>query len=157
MTSPSDRAHVIAPPPLLLALCLAAGFGAQHFRPIPLFSELPPFQWLLSIGMFVLAAVILFAAIGGMIRHKTHPSPHRPTTAIVEGGVYRFTRNPIYIAFLLIVLAFAVRANNAWLLLSAVILFLLLHFGVVKREERYLSVKFGGVYDEYRQRVRRWL
>lgn len=157
MTDKPDRAAVIAPPPLLVVLCLALGFGAQHFHRAPLFSELPPFYRPLYLALFVAAALIFVLAIREMIRHKTHPSPHRPTTAIVVEGVYRFTRNPIYIAFLLVVLAFAVRANNAWLLLSAAILFLLLHFGVVKREEQYLSVKFGSVYDEYRRRVRRWI
>jgi protein-S-isoprenylcysteine O-methyltransferase Ste14 len=54
-------------------------------------------------------------------------------------------------------LALAVGANNAWLLLSAIALFVFLHFGVVKREEHYLSTKFGIIYDDYSRRVRRWI
>jgi len=57
----------------------------------------------------------------------------------------------------MLVLAVGIGANDAWFLLSLVMLFVLLHFGVVRPEERYLSVKFGTGYEEYRRRVRRWL
>ena len=152
-----DRAAVMAPPPLLLALCVAAGFGADYLKRVPLFSVVPPFHRPLYFGLFVLAAVIFVSAIGGMIRHKTHPSPYRPTEVLVVAGIYRLTRNPIYIAFLLVAVALAVETNSAWLLLSAVVLFVLLHFGVVRREEEYLSGKFGSAYDDYQRRVRRWV
>lgn len=157
MNDKPDRAAVIAPPPLLMALCIAAGFVAEYFKHLPLFPVVHPFLWPLCITLFAIAAIILFAAIRELIRHKTHPSPYKPTTAIVVGGIYSFTRNPIYIAFLFIVLAFAVGANSAWLFLSALTLFFVLHFGVVKREEQYLSAKFGSTYDDYRRRVRRWI
>jgi protein-S-isoprenylcysteine O-methyltransferase Ste14 len=57
----------------------------------------------------------------------------------------------------MVVLAVGIGANNAWLLLSFGTLFVVLHFGVAKPEERYLSLKFGDRYDEYRRRVRRWV
>jgi protein-S-isoprenylcysteine O-methyltransferase Ste14 len=78
------------------------------------------------------------------------------TAAIVSSGIYRFSRNPIYVAFLIVVLATAVAANNAWLLIAIVVLFVLLQFGVVRAEERYLSGKFGEEYDAYRKTTRRW-
>jgi protein-S-isoprenylcysteine O-methyltransferase Ste14 len=113
---------------------------------------------------FAIAVVLFFVAVFGvaasrreLIKHHEHPNPYKPTSAIVTSGVYRRTRNPIYIAFMIVVLAAAVAANSVWLLLSIVVLFVLLEFGVVRAEERYLSGKFGAEYDEYRQRVRRWL
>jgi len=75
----------------------------------------------------------------------------------VSTGVYRLTRNPIYIGLLIVVMAVAISVNSVWVLLSIVPLFLLLQFGVVLREERYLSTKFGSGYDDYRRRVRRWI
>ena len=107
--------------------------------------------------MFLLAAVIVFSSRRELIKHNEHPNPYKPTDAIVVSGIYRFTRNPIYVGFLIVVLAVGVGANNAWLLLSFIALFVLLHFGVVKAEERYLSEKFSDSYDEYRRRVRRWV
>jgi protein-S-isoprenylcysteine O-methyltransferase Ste14 len=157
MNDERDHAPIIAPPPLLIVLCIVAGFIARHFKRLPLLTEGHPLRWPLCIALSVLAGLIFFAAIRQLIRHKTHPSPYKPTAALVVRGIYRFTRNPIYIAFLLIVLAFAVGANDTWLLLSPLLLFILLQFGVVKREERYLSIKFGNIYDDYRRRVRRWI
>jgi protein-S-isoprenylcysteine O-methyltransferase Ste14 len=157
MNDKHDHAPVIAPPPLLLALCIAAGFIVQHFKPLPLFPGAHRFLRALCITFFVVAGIIFFLAIREFIEHHTHPSTRKPTSELVVTGIYRWTRNPIYIAFLLIVLALAVGANNAWLLLSAIVLFVLLHFGVVKREEHYLSTKFGSIYDDYSRRVRRWI
>jgi protein-S-isoprenylcysteine O-methyltransferase Ste14 len=152
-----DHAPIIAPPPLLAALCIAGGFVGRHFKHLALFSEDHALRRQLSIALFAIAVVIVVAAIVQFISHKTHPSPYKPTAAVVVKGVYRFTRNPIYIAFLIVVIGFAVAANSAWFLISAVVLFVLLHVGVVKREERYLSAKFGTTYDDYLRRVRRWL
>ena len=152
-----DRPAIIAPPPLLAAVCIAAGFIAAHFRPFPF---IPGAAWprvALGVTLFLLAAVIVFSSRRELIKHHEHPNPYKPTDAIVVSGIYRFTRNPIYVGFLLVVLAVGVGANNAWLLLSFVALFVLLYLGVVKAEERYLSAKFGDRYDEYRRRVRRWV
>ncbi len=157
MNDKRDHAAVIVPPPLLLVLCIAAGFIAQHLKRLALFPGAHPFLRPLCITLFAVAAIILFLAIRELVRHRTHPSPYKPTAELVVGGIYSWTRNPIYIAFLLIVLALAVGANSAWLLLSAITLFVLLHFGVVKREEHYLSTKFGSIYDDYYRRVRRWV
>ena len=152
-----DHAPIIAPPPLLMALCIAGGFVGRHYKHLSLFPEHHPLRQPLYIALFAIAVAIFGAAISQFIRHKTHPSPYKPTATVVVKGVYRFTRNPIYIAFLFIVIGFAVAANSAWFFVSALTLFLLLHFGVVKREERYLSAKFGSAYDDYGRRVRRWL
>lgn len=152
-----DHAPIIAPPPLLLLLCIGGGYLARHYERLSLFPEHHPLRRPLSIALFAIAVVIFLAAITQFIRHKTHPSPYKPTAAIVVKGVYRFTRNPIYTAFLFVVIGFAVAANSAWFLISAAMLSVLLHYGVVKREELYLSARFGSTYDDYRQRVRRWL
>jgi protein-S-isoprenylcysteine O-methyltransferase Ste14 len=152
-----DHAPIIAPPPLLMALCIAAGFVARHFNRLSLLPEHHPLHRPVSIALFAIALAIFGLAITQFIRHKTHPSPYKPTAAVVVNGIYRFTRNPIYIAFLFVVIGFAVAANSAWFLVFAAVLFALLHFGVVKREEDYLSAKFGSTYDDYRRRVRRWL
>ena len=92
-----------------------------------------------------------------LVKHREHPNPYKPTSAIVTSGIYGVTRNPIYVGFHFVVLAVAVGANNAWLFLAAVVLFILLWFGVVRPEERYLSGKFGAEYDDYRRKVRRWI
>ena len=152
-----DRPAIIAPPPLLLLVCLAAGFIAAYFKRLPFFPGPASVRVAVSVALFVVPVAIVFVARGELVKHKEHPNPYKPTSAIVSSGIYGFTRNPIYIAFLIFTLAMAVAANNAWLLLSIALLFVLLQFGVVRAEERYLSGKFGEEYDAYRRSVRRWI
>ena len=152
-----DRAKIIAPPPLLGVACIALAFVARHYKPLPLLGDGGPVRIGLGVGLCVLAATIIFVARRQMVAQGTHPNPYRPTRSIVITSVYRFSRNPIYIAFLLVVLAFAFFANSVWFIVTTGILLFLLHFGVVKREEDYLSQKFGDAYREYCRQVRRWI
>ena len=156
MDDKTDHAGVIAPPPLLMLLCITAGFLAEHFQHFPIFSADHPIRRPLCFALFGAAVIIFVAAVRELIKHKTHPSPYKATAALVQTGIYRFSRNPIYVGFLLVAVASAACANSAWLILAAVALFVLLRFGVVSREEQYLSRKFGDVYEGYRRKVRRW-
>jgi protein-S-isoprenylcysteine O-methyltransferase Ste14 len=151
-----DRPAIIAPPPLLGLACIAAGFIAARFKPLPFFPGPPSVRVAISVVLYLVPVVIVFIARRELIEHKEHPNPYKPTAAIVSSGIYRFSRNPIYVAFFIVVLATAVAANNAWLLIAIVVLFVLLQFGVVRAEERYLSGKFGEEYDAYRKTTRRW-
>lgn len=153
----ADRAAVIAPPPLLVLLCIAAGAIVDHFKPFPIirdFAFVP--RVAISITILLIASGLVFTAIRQFRAHHEHPNPYQPTNAIVSSGIYRFTRNPIYAGFMIVVIAAAIGFNSFWVLLSIIPLFLLLQLGVVLREETYLSTKFGAPYDDYRRRVRRW-
>lgn len=92
-----------------------------------------------------------------MRRAGTNVDPYHPTTAIVEAGPYRYTRNPLYVGMALIYSGISARANAlpAALLLPAVLH--LVDRGVIRREERYLEGKFGDEYLRYKGRVRRWI
>jgi len=154
-TQPRDNAGVIAPPPLIYLGGVAVGIIADSFLPVPriLFPGQAWFGGLLTAAGFVLSiwSVLEF------VRHGTHPDPRHPTTVLITVGPYRFSRNPIYLAFTLMYLGVASWLGKFWILTGVVPALLLTHFGVVRREERYLSGKFGGAYEAYRQRVRRWL
>jgi len=142
---------------LLGLACIAAGFIAAHYKPLTFFPGPASIRIAISVVLFLIAIVGIFMSRRELVKHKEHPNPYRPTNAIVSSGIYSRTRNPIYVSFMFIVLASAVAANNGWLLLAIVALFVLLEFGVVRAEERYLSAKFGAEYEEYRRRVRRWI
>jgi protein-S-isoprenylcysteine O-methyltransferase Ste14 len=92
-----------------------------------------------------------------MKRAGTNVDPREPTTAIVTGGPYRFTRNPLYLSMTLVYAGITALANAlpAALLLPAVLAFM--RRGVIEREERYLERKFGDEYMDYKARVRRWI
>ena len=157
MTEPRDRAAIIAPPPLMTVMCIAAGAVIEHFKPFPLLPGLGHSRITICITLLIVAATLIGSAIRQFRQHNEHPSPYKPTGAIMDSGIYGRTRNPIYVGFLIVVLAAAVALNSLWIALSVAVLFLLLHFGVVRPEERYLAGKFGSAYDDYRRRVPRWI
>ncbi len=92
-----------------------------------------------------------------MRRAGTEFDVHKPTTAIVENGPYRATRNPIYLGMLLGQVGIAIGFDNLWVLAMLVPFYFLIRHGVVAREEAYLERKFGTLYRNYKSRVRRWL
>ena len=151
-----DRPAIIAPPPLIALACIAAGLIAAHYKPLPFLRLAFAIRIALAIALLIVAIAVVAVARRELIKHKEHPNPYKPTAAIVTTGIYGRTRNPIYIAFQIVVLAAAIATGDAWLLIAIVVLFVLLEFGVVRAEERYLSAKFGAEYDDYRRRVRRW-
>jgi protein-S-isoprenylcysteine O-methyltransferase Ste14 len=87
----------------------------------------------------------------------TNVNPSKPSTTIVTSGPFRFSRNPLYLFLIGLYLGLAVAVGTVWPFLFAVPLLLVLHFGIVRREERYLEAKFGGPYRAYKASVRRWL
>jgi protein-S-isoprenylcysteine O-methyltransferase Ste14 len=106
----------------------------------------------------VLAAVALFLAAVRTMRAARTPVPgDRPTTAIVRSGPYRYSRNPIYLAFSLLQLGIAFWAGSLWLLVTLVPAVALMSFVVIPREERYLEARFQAEYLSYKGAVRRWL
>lgn len=153
-----DRARIIAPPPLIALICVLLGFAAKHFvSPLPLFAIKTNIQVSAGAALIAFVVVIVASCRRAFVERGTHPNPYTPTKAIVTSGVYGLSRNPIYVAFLLIVLSFVLFTNSLWFIGSAILTFLLLQFGVVNREEEYLHEKFGTEYDEYCRRVRRWI
>ena len=123
-----------------------------------------PVKWLpapasLAIGAVVtLAAATLFAFAVRALRRAGTPVPgNRPTTSIVRAGPYRFSRNPIYLAFTLFQLGIAAGANSAGVLLALLPALALMERVVIPREERYLEARFPSDYPLYKRQVRRWL
>jgi protein-S-isoprenylcysteine O-methyltransferase Ste14 len=108
---------------------------------------------LLLVAGFALAGLALraFRSAG------THVEPYLPATALVTTGPYRITRNPIYIGMTAVYLGAGLLSDSLWILLLALPVLGIMHFGVVLREEAYLAAKFGGRYRDYARRVRRWI
>ena len=105
----------------------------------------------------ILAATLFIWSIRTF--HSAHtPVPgNQPTTTIVTVGPYRFSRNPIYLAFSVFQVGISVGINSAWLLVTLVPAIALMSLVVIPREERYLSMRFGEEYARYRASVRRWM
>jgi protein-S-isoprenylcysteine O-methyltransferase Ste14 len=110
-----------------------------------------------GIVLMVLAPTLALSAVVTMKKAGTNVNPAEPALTIVRGGPYRFTRNPMYLALCLLQAALGFFLNDWIALLFVVPLALILHYGVVLREERYLTTKFGAPYLELKREVRRWL
>ena len=149
--------RILKLPAVLLVLALTAGSVAQARIPIGL--GIPSFWWGLAAGIVVLviAVAIASAAMAEMSRHRTTVEPGRRPASLVTSGVFAWTRNPIYLAMLLVVLAIAMMTNGAWFVLAAVALCIALDRVVIRSEERMIGEAFGAEYDHYKRRVRRWV
>ncbi|MCU0238373.1 MAG: isoprenylcysteine carboxylmethyltransferase family protein [Pyrinomonadaceae bacterium] len=155
MTDKKDNPNVIAPPPLIFLSGLVLGgivtfFDWSLMLPYALAVLLANLLILLGIGVIAIAYL-------QMRKAKTNIEPWKPTTKILDSGVYKYSRNPIYVAMALIYLGIACLFNSIWFLLFLPICLLVIHFGVILREEIYLENKFGEDYLDYKKRVRRWI
>ena len=142
-------------PPLIYLASIATGLAFHWVWPRPLISGVA----LASLGaILVVASLLLFGSSVQRFRAAGTPVPARkPTTAIVQTGPYRFSRNPIYLAFSLLQLGIAVWVNSWWLVATLAAAVAIIHWVVVPREERYLEARFGSAYLDYKVSVRRWL
>ena len=148
------NAGVVAPPPIVYALPLIAGLLINRWRPVALVPH--NLAAPLGIGFLVLGLVGL-PAIVAFRRAKTSPKPWKPTTALVTGGPYRFTRNPMYVGFTLLYAGITIWMNTAWPAFFLPFVLIVMQVGVITREEAYLTRLFGDEYRAYQQRVRRWI
>ena len=150
-----DHAEVAFHPPVLLGLALVLGFVLRWAAPLRwLPSSLS--QWLGPL-LTSLAFFVFFWAVFIMLRKNVSIPTHTATAALVLHGPYRFSRNPIYLAMVVLQVSIGVWANSLWFLGLAAVSAVLLQWGVIAREERYLTRKFGEVYTAYTAQVRRWL
>lgn len=152
-----DNAGVIAPPPLIFAAFLGAGLAVDVFV-LRVTTGLPAGGRYAAAAVLAVAGLLLgFGALFRFRRAGTRPEPWHPTTAIVAEGVYRFTRNPMYLGMALLYAAVAVAADSVVALILLAPLIVVIRYGVIAREERYLATKFGDEYRRYQASVRRWL
>jgi protein-S-isoprenylcysteine O-methyltransferase Ste14 len=150
-----DHPGVLIQPPLLCAVTLGLGTSLHFLFPVPLLPPLPAcvsgtVLLCVSAGLAGWAERVMKAA-------GTNVLPYRPTTAIVVTGPYRISRNPMYVSLCLLQIGIALLLDGLVPLLFLLPLALTLHFGVIRREERYLEAKFGADYLTFKNRVRRWL
>ena len=154
-----DHPGVIARPPRIAYLFLGIGLTLGWLWPWPILpvGSALAYRYGIGAGLFALGVLILALGLRAFRKVGTNVETWKPTTALATEGVYARSRNPIYVALVLLFAAIAVLANSAWLGLLLVLYVAVLRVGVIAREECYLERKFGEAYREYRARVRRWL
>lgn len=118
-----------------------------------------------KVRLTVVAVCYLLGAgfsLGGVMsfrRAKTTVNPLKPesASALVDTGIYRYTRNPMYVGFALFLLAWAVFLSSPWALLGLPLFIAYIQYFQIRPEERALERIFGSEFLDYKRRVRRWL
>ena len=157
MNDARNHPGVIAPPPLIFLGFLAAGWAFEAFVETYGLGLDPMVRRAAALGLIAVGLVLEGAAAGLFRRLKTAIHPWKPSTALATTGVYRFSRNPIYLGFALTYVGLAIGLDSPVALLLLAPCLVVIDRLVIAREERYLEAVFGEPYRAYRASVRRWL
>jgi len=145
-------------PPVALALLLGALMWVAA-RTIPAFGFTLPVGRILGVGLALAGVIIAILGVVSFRRARTTVNPLHPeaASALVVSGIYRLTRNPMYLGLLLVLLGWAVYLANAATFIVPVAYVPLMNRLQIIPEERALTALFGPVFADYQSKVRRWL
>jgi protein-S-isoprenylcysteine O-methyltransferase Ste14 len=144
------------PPPLLYVAGLAAGWGLDRWHRLPISGESLLREAIGGVGILVWL-VLFLSALAAFRRARTTLIPNLPAAALVTGGPYRFTRNPMYVSLVALYVGVTLLMNSWWPLLFLPAVLVVIDRAVIARVERYLASAFRAVYGAYTMRVGRWL
>ena len=150
-----DHAQVKIHPPVLTLIHVAAAFLLNWLIPFP--ATLPQIWKSLGVVLVLAGLALAFMAVRQFSVAHTTLDPHGSVKTIVTSGVYRFSRNPIYLGFVCALIGLPLALGTYWGAALSPLLAMGLNALVIRHEEAYLEKKFGDEYAGYRSRVRRWL
>lgn len=157
MTEAADHANVRFPPPLIYLIALLLGIFAGRALSLPLFGMASNARILIASAFALSGAIVILSGARLFLRHGTAVIPHRPATRLVTTGVYRLTRNPMYLGMALLYVAFAIVFDSLLALVLLPVVLVVIQTHVIAKEEAYLQRKFDDEYLAYKTRVRRWI
>jgi protein-S-isoprenylcysteine O-methyltransferase Ste14 len=157
MAKEQDRPNIspLVHPPIVALMFIVMAYFLGRFVPLSL--VIPGI--LRSIGL-VLTFVGFLLGIGAFMefrKARTTLDPHGSSKQVVTSGIYRFTRNPIYLGFLLMVIGLPLNSGLYWGIAMAPFYVFIMNRLIIQHEEAYLEKKFGKAYTGYTSHVRRWL
>ena len=155
MATAGDNPGVVVRPPLLYGGMFIAALVLRTFWPMPILRH-PVTPWL-GLVLLMLGLAIVIPGRRALQAAGTNVNPSLPTTAIVASGPFRFSRNPLYVGLTLLYCGLTLAVNTWWGFILLLPILIIMHRGVVLREERYLREKFGDAYRQYCSRVARYL
>ncbi len=134
------------------------GIGLNIALPAALYpAGYQPFGIAAGAVLVISGLSLISAARRELARFQQPTDPGQPTTGLVTTGVYGYSRNPLYLAAVLLFAGLAIALNNLWVLGATAVGIIACHFVLIAPEERYLEEKFAGEFVRYRQHVNRWL
>ena len=154
MEQKTNHASVVVNPFVIYLGLAIVAILLQKILPLSFMSEIS--ARVLGVSLLILNLGFGLPALRGMLLAKTSPNPNRPTTSLVLSGVYRLTRNPMYVGLTLVFAGLLIYFQVSWGLLFVPLAVWLITNWVIVPEEKYLGEKFGEEYLQYKSKVRRW-
>lgn len=157
MRDDNDNANVRFPPPLIYLGALTLGIFVGRAFNLPGLGVGSNVLSMIGIAVMLVGAIVNFSGAGLFLRHSTAIIPHKPASRLVTTGIYRWTRNPMYLGIALIYFGLAIFFDSVLALLILPAVLWVIQTQVIAKEEAYLERTFGDEYRAYRARVRRWI
>jgi protein-S-isoprenylcysteine O-methyltransferase Ste14 len=151
----SPDIHKFVHPPILALGFIILGYVLGKFLPI-----FPALVTTLKMTGYPIALIGFLIGMAGFLeirRAKTTLDPHGTVTTVVRSGIYRFTRNPMYLGFVMMVIGIPLAYLSFWGVILAPFFVLSMNRLVIEKEEAYLEKKFGETYTSFKSGVKRWL
>jgi protein-S-isoprenylcysteine O-methyltransferase Ste14 len=145
-------------PPVAVVIVLGGAMCGGAFF-LPSLTTDYPGRWIVAILIAVVGMAIAFAGVAEFRRAQTTVDPMNPekSSAVVTSGVYRFTRNPMYLGFLIVLVGWTAFLANLAAVIGPILFVAYMHRFQILPEERILRAHFGAPYEDYLKNVRRWI
>ena len=143
------------PPPLIVLILVFSNFlSSKKVDVIPI-----PNQILVSILILLIGILILIFPVSKFIKSKTtiDPIKFKKVNKLVTSGIYKYSRNPMYLGLLLIVISSSILYLNIYSVVTPIFFYYWINRFQIKREEIFLKEKFGEEYLSYMSKTRRWI
>ena len=142
-------------PPVILLLSIGLQIALYRWLPV---AEIiaAPWHWI-GAGFIVAGLAVLAGPVFAFNRSETTIVPFEESSALVTSGMYRYTRNPMYVSMVLILIGVATLTGALTPFIVPALFVPVLNARVIRHEEAMLEERFGDEYRQYMQRVRRWL
>ena len=162
-TNTGDSANVVSFPPIIFLFSMNLAFtiamsNMYHYQIYQVPEILNIFRSKPIGILFILVSLIIFyISIKQFNKHSEDPIPTSPSNLIIINGIYSYTRNPMYLALLLMQIGIGMLLSVIHIVMFTVLTYLILKYFVIFPEEKYLEDKFGDIYVRYKKSVNRWI
>lgn len=157
MKMEKDHAGVLLPPPVIFAAIFFIAWFLQKFLSINNTLMEKDATKFIGIIFFLLAVYLGMRGVARFIKTGNTLMTMKPASSLQQEGMYKFTRNPMYLGLISAYLGFTCFFGNWWHIILLPVLIIIMQEYVIKREEKYLERRFGEDYKSYQQKVRRWM
>ncbi|UCF99633.1 MAG: isoprenylcysteine carboxylmethyltransferase family protein [Spirochaetaceae bacterium] len=151
----SDQPRAAVSPPTVFVAAIVLGVVLDLLVPV----DLLPGAAQLSAGLPVIGFSVFLSAVSfrSFAKNGTTAGHKEKPVVLITNGPFGYTRNPLYLSGLLLVLGFGFLLDSIWIFALTIPVMIIVHYGAVLKEEDYLLDHFGKEYEQYKTSVRRWI